>query len=194
VNQAVAASDRGDASASIVAPLGRFIRAASDLGHSGLLTAARVTTLQTLAAVAIQTVTGAVSNVSSGGSLPGAVAPESIASLRGDSLGTSQQEVTILDSASVEQRASVFQASRGRIDYLVPRGTAAGKAIAVITGSGTVISAVTLDVELVSPSLFTMSDGSTAAAVVQRVRPDGSQTYETATGPSILARRPTRWL
>ena len=86
VNQAVAASDRGDAPGSIVDPLVRFIRATNDLGRSGVLVRARVTTLQTLAAVAIQTVTGVTANVSTAGPTPGAVAPESIATLRGEAL------------------------------------------------------------------------------------------------------------
>ena len=87
--------------------------------------------------------------------------------------------MTIIDSTGAEQRASVFLASRGRIDYLVPRGTAAGKAVAVVSNSGAAVAAAMLDIELISPSLFTMPDGATAAAIVQRVKSDGSQSYET---------------
>jgi uncharacterized protein (TIGR03437 family) len=186
VNQAVAASDRDDAPGPAVELLVRFMRAANDLRRSGALTAAQVTTLHTLATAGAQAVTGPVMNRSSAGSIPGAVSAESIASLRGEALGGSQQELTILDSKGMERRASLFQPSQGGIDYLVPRETAAGSAVAIVSSSGAVVAAALLDIEAVSPGLFTLDDGSAAAAAVQRVKPDGSQTYEPVAGPIDL--------
>jgi len=186
VNQAVAASDHGDPPGSVVELLVEFMRTADVLGRSGVLTTAQVTVLYTLATAGVQAVTGPVMNQLATGSIPGAVAPESIASLRGEALAAPDAVIIILDSAGGERRASLFQNSPGRIDYLVPRGTATGKAVAFVSNRGAVIAAVLLDIEAISPGLFTLDDGSTASAAVQRVKPDGSGTYEPVVGPIDL--------
>jgi uncharacterized protein (TIGR03437 family) len=115
------------------------------------------------------------------GAVAGAVAPESIATLRGEALVGSQPELTIIDNTGSERRASLFSASPGHIDYLVPKGTATANAVAIVSRGGATIAGAMLDVEPIAPALFTMADGSTAAAALQRVKPNGSQSYAPVT-------------
>jgi uncharacterized protein (TIGR03437 family) len=43
-----------------------------------------------------------------------------------------------------------------------------------------------MDIDPVAPRLFTLSDGTTAAAAVQQVKADGSESYELVQGPIDL--------
>jgi uncharacterized protein (TIGR03437 family) len=197
VNQAIAASDRGDPARSVIEPLTSFIRAACDLRVQAQLSSAQAAALITLAAAGIQVVTGPVTNFSLAGMISGAVAPESIATLRGWALGGSGLQVAVIDNTGVERRASLFSTAPGQINYLVPRGTAAGKAVAIVSNDSGVLTASAIDIEPVAPGLFTLGDVSsyagidllTPVALVQRVRADGSQSLESLTdgidlGPS----------
>ena len=185
VNQAVAASDRGDAPGAIAEPLVRFVLAVADFGRRGVITLPQAVTLGTLAAVGIQRVTLPVTSFSAAGLTPGAVAPESIGALRGLDIRQTPQ-VTIIDSDGSEFNAGILGASVNGIDYLVPRGAAAGKAIAIVSTRDGVIGATTMEIEPVVPGLFTMADGAVPLAVVQRVKADGTQSYEAVQGPIDL--------
>ena len=92
-------------------------------------------------------------------------------------------QVAIFDSDGMERRASLFATSSGRIDYLVPRETAAGKAVAIVSNGGAPIAAIAMDIDPVAPRLFTLSDSTTAAAAVQRVKADRSESYGLVQGP-----------
>ena len=132
VNQAIASSDRGDPPGVTVAILVRFILTTAGLGLQGTLTGAQLTTLNTLATVGIQDLIGSAFNLFSAGPFPDAIAPESMASLRGVPIGRSEPRVSIIDSHGVERLATVIHASPTGIDYLVPEGTEAGKATVLV--------------------------------------------------------------
>ncbi|MFN0109328.1 MAG: putative Ig domain-containing protein, partial [Blastocatellia bacterium] len=87
--------------------------------------------------------------------------------------------VTITDSKGVERLAGLFFASPSQINYLLPAGLSEGIARVTITAGGKT-SVGLIDVAPIAPSLFTAnSDGrGIAAAVLLRVRADGSQSYE----------------
>jgi uncharacterized protein (TIGR03437 family) len=88
--------------------------------------------------------------------------------------------VTVTDSAGTERAASLFFASPGQINYLVPAETAAGLATVKVTRGGAVVAQGALQVETVSPGLFAANANGrgVAAAQVVRVRADGSQATE----------------
>jgi len=80
-------------------------------------------------------------------------------------------EVRIKDSAGVERLAGVLSAAPGKVEYVVPAGTANGRALASISVDGHVVSASPLDIDTVQPSLFY------AGAYLIRVR-DGVASME----------------
>ena len=94
--------------------------------------------------------------------------------------------VKITDSKGVERSAGLFFVSPTQINYLLPAGLAEGVARVTIA-SGNLGNGKTsiglIDVAPIAPSLFTAnSDGrGLAAAVLLRVRADGSQSYEAVT-------------
>ena len=125
----------------------------------------------------------------------GSVAPDSIATLFGSSLAPATEAATTLplpttlagasvnirDSSGVERAAQLFFVSGSQINFLVPSGASMGNASVTVTGPGgqPVING-TLIIDEVTPGLFAAnSTGSgLAAAVVLRVKADGSQVYE----------------
>ena len=182
VNQSIAAADRGDPPGQGIATLAQFIRTANDIGRRGQLTASQVTTLGTLASLGMQALTGPMTSLSAAGLVPGAVAPESIGAIRGLTSTGPHPQLTIVDSAGDELNAAIVATHADGIDYLVPRGAAMGKAIAIISSADGVIGATSMEIEPVAPSLFTTADGVTPAAVLQRVKANGSQSYEALSG------------
>jgi uncharacterized protein (TIGR03437 family) len=88
--------------------------------------------------------------------------------------------VKVRDSAGLEQMASLFFASPTQVNFLLPPEMALGPATVTVTcGDGT-ISTGSINVVAVAPGLFsTNANGSgLAAALLLRVRADGSQRYE----------------
>ncbi|MFN0111815.1 MAG: hypothetical protein ACKVZH_23400 [Blastocatellia bacterium] len=76
---------------------------------------------------------------------------------------------------------SCNKASPGQINYQVPAGTAPGKATVIINSRGTNNSTVgEVTISNVAPSLFAANSNGqgVAAAVLLRVKADGSQSYE----------------
>ncbi len=94
-------------------------------------------------------------------------------SLRGSSL-------LIRDSQGTERPAPLFFVSPGQVNFLLPSGTAVG--VATITANSTdgQFSLGTINVASVAPGLFsaTASGQGPAAAVVLRLKADGSQSFE----------------
>jgi endoglucanase len=95
-----------------------------------------------------------------------------------DSLSGVQLELT--DSAGAKVFAPLVYVSPGQVNYLVPAEVASGKLDLALTNNRIVVSRGTLEVDRVSPSLFSAnSDGrGIAAAQVVRVKADGTQVYE----------------
>lgn len=124
------------------------------------------------------------------------LASESIAALFGTQLATGTNAATglplptslagtrvgVTDSAGVERAASVFFVSPTQINFLVPAGSAPGTTMLNITSGNGMISRATTTLARVAPGLFAAnaSGQGPAAAVVLRVKADGSQTFETS--------------
>jgi uncharacterized protein (TIGR03437 family) len=88
--------------------------------------------------------------------------------------------VKVTDSVGNERPAPLFFVSPTQVNYQIPPGTAAGVASVTITREdGSIATGVAL-IKAVGPSLFTANgDGQgVAAALVLRVKADGSQSYE----------------
>ncbi|MEK7829791.1 MAG: N-acetylmuramoyl-L-alanine amidase, partial [Acidobacteriota bacterium] len=137
---------------------------------------------------------GAVASVSaasfSGSSLAGA----SIVAAFGDNLASAVQvgsssplpvslagtSVTVRDSANVEKLARLFFVSPGQINFLMPEGLATGAASILVTNGEGKLSAGTVNIAAVAPALFAANSNGrdVPAAVVLRIKADGSQIYE----------------
>jgi uncharacterized protein (TIGR03437 family) len=124
------------------------------------------------------------------------LAPDSLASALGENLSQSSLSngamapplklngtvVKVKDSACVERLAPLFFVSPAQVNYIVPSEVAGGVATVTIFNEAGTISAGTAQINSVAPSLFAANANGqgAAAAVVLRVRPDGSQSYEPA--------------
>ena len=88
--------------------------------------------------------------------------------------------VKVKDSLGVERQASLFFVSLTQVNYLIPKGTAVGMAEVAITNSSALTSYGQIQIVSSSPDIFAANaDGKgVAAALVQRVKADGSMTYE----------------
>ena len=122
------------------------------------------------------------------------VAPESIAAIFGTDLARDTSIVSTLplptellgtsvgvrDSKGVERLAFLFFISPGQINLQIPPGTATGRATLTATNAqGTSVSTNVL-IERTAPGLFSANANGqgVAAAVLVRVKPDGSQIFE----------------
>ncbi|MEK7830424.1 MAG: SBBP repeat-containing protein [Acidobacteriota bacterium] len=88
--------------------------------------------------------------------------------------------VKVMDSAGTERLAPLFFVSPGQVNFALPDGLANGQAQIAIIKNGVTVSTESKLVEPVSPGLFSAasSGAGIAAAVVLRVKTDGSQRYE----------------
>jgi uncharacterized protein (TIGR03437 family) len=157
---------------------------------------AAATTLSGLSfAAATLTISGrAVANVSAASYIGADAAADSIVSAFGNELATMTAtattpalpsllggtRVTMQDSAGQEMIAPLFFVSPMQVNYLVPAGLAEGLATVTITNAAGTISRGLLNLTRVAPAIFTAdaSGKGFAAADVQRVRRDGSSSYE----------------
>lgn len=100
----------------------------------------------------------------------GTVAPESIVAAFGTALASGP--VTVKDSAGVERKAEVLGSVSTQVNFVVPPGTATGRATVTI---GIAVGDVL--VEAVAPGLFSANANGkgVAAASAVRVKADGSQ-------------------
>jgi uncharacterized protein (TIGR03437 family) len=135
-----------------------------------------------------------ISSVSAASFAPTELAPESIAAGFGSRLATGTQTANavplpttllgstlkVRDSTGIERRASLFFVSPGQINFLIPAGTAPGLATVAVTAGDGVASLGSAMLAGVAPGLFAANANGqgVAAAVVLRVRADGSQSFE----------------
>jgi uncharacterized protein (TIGR03437 family) len=134
-------------------------------------------------------------SVTSGASYAaGKIAPDSIAVGFGAGVGvetTAAQSLPlpstlagtraiVWDSAGVMRDAALFFVSPGQVGFLVPAETAPGRATTLVTSPNGPVYSTISEVERVVPALFSASASGRgpAAAIVQRVRADGSQSIE----------------
>ena len=123
------------------------------------------------------------------------LAAESIATIFGDGLSGEAQlavtsplptemagvSVTVEDSKGVRRPSPLFFVSPTQINYQIPPGTAPGLA-AIIVDSPTGIATTTAQIENIAPGLFSANaSGKGAAAVLLRVKSDGTQVFESVT-------------
>lgn len=137
---------------------------------------------------------GAVAAVSAASFKASALASESIVALFGASLASSTQvamsaplptslggtSVTVRDSANNEKLAPLFFVSEGQINLLMPAGLASGEAAIIATNPDGRIARGTVNLASVAPAMFSANANGqgVAAAVVLRIKADGSQSYE----------------
>lgn len=137
---------------------------------------------------------GAVAGVSAASFKAGPLASESIVALFGAGLATSSQvattaplpislggtSVTVRDSANNEKLAPLFFVSEGQINFLMPAGLANGEATILVANADGRFARGTTTIARVAPALFSANANGegVAAAVVLRLRADGSQSYE----------------
>jgi uncharacterized protein (TIGR03437 family) len=122
----------------------------------------------------------------------GPLAPESIASLFGSGLATTQGSATTLplptslngaavnvqDAMGVMRTAPLFYVSPTQINFEIPAGTAIGNATVNVVTDSTNFSAP-LPIVGVAPGMFVLNgQGGLVAALVQRVHADGTQSLE----------------
>lgn len=89
--------------------------------------------------------------------------------------------VMVKDSAGAERLAPLFFVSPTQINYLLPKGTAAGLATITVAGSRGMVSG-TSQIAAVAPGLFAANANGrgAASAVILRVKPDGRRIYQPA--------------
>jgi uncharacterized protein (TIGR03437 family) len=103
----------------------------------------------------------------------GSVAPESIVAAYGD--GLANAAVSVKDSAGVERKAQVLGTAATQVNFVVPAGTAMGRAqMTAASATGDLL------VDTVAPGLFSANaDGKgVAAAAAAHIKSDGSQSSE----------------
>ncbi|MGH9840185.1 MAG: FG-GAP-like repeat-containing protein, partial [Blastocatellia bacterium] len=138
-----------------------------------------------------------VTNVSAANYRGEMLAPEGIVAAFGTGLATTTlaaatqplptqlagTAVRIRDSAGVERLAPLFFVSPTQVNYLMPAGTAAGAASVTIVAGDGATSVATVQVDAVSPGLFSAdaTGNGLAAAVLLRIKADNSQIYEAIT-------------
>ncbi len=154
-------------------------------GDGGSDTATSGATTQAIAALA---------NVSAA-SYSEEIASEAVASAFGSGLATTSlaalsvplptalagTSVKLKDSLGAERLAPLFYVSPTQVNYLIPAGTAPGLAMVTITSSDGKVAMGATNIAWVAPSLFSANSNGqgVAAAAIQRVRADGTQSYET---------------
>ncbi len=137
---------------------------------------------------------GAVASVSAASFNASALASASIVAAFGDNLSSSVEigsssplpvslagtSVTVRDSANVEKIARLFFVSPTQINFLMPEGLAAGTATVLVANGEGRLSAGTVTIAPVAPALFAANANGrdVPAAVVLRIKADGSQSYE----------------
>ena len=113
---------------------------------------------------------------------PSAVLPLSLG-------GTSIQ---IRDGAGVTKPATLSYASAGQLNFVVPAGLASGVATVKIQPEGGAEISASVNIASVAPAVFTLNAGGLAAALVLRVKEDGTrvteQVYQVDSGGAVVAK------
>lgn len=142
----------------------------------------------------VRNVAPPVASVSAASYITGTVAAESIVSGFGSNLATATLAanttplpetlggvtVTVKDVLGIERLAPLFFVSLTQINYQLPAGVAQGEGSLTIKQNGNVVASGLLQIAPVAPGLFTAdaSGRGLPAALVLRVKADGSQSYE----------------
>jgi uncharacterized protein (TIGR03437 family) len=88
-------------------------------------------------------------------------------------------EVVVRDAAGVDRNAPLFFVAPTQINYLIPIGTANGEATISVRRSGTVVAQGRVQIESVSPGLFTANASGTGVPSAVALRVVGAvQTFE----------------
>ncbi len=122
------------------------------------------------------------------------LAPESIIAVFGANLATATQAATtaqlptvlagasvrVKDNAGAERNAPLFFVSPTQLNALIPAGTLPGAATLNVYNGADLVASGPLTIATVAPSIFSANASGTgvAAAVVFRLRADGSQSVE----------------
>jgi len=107
-------------------------------------------------------------------------------------LGTS---VEITDSAGTARQAQLFAVAPTQINWLVPSGTAQGRAtVTVRSGTGSTVTGIA-DIAAISPGLYTANarGNGVASAFSLKVSFGGGQTQSLIFDPATLAPTPINW-
>ena len=129
-------------------------------------------------------------NVSAAGLNLGPVAPGSIVAAFGSHLATQTaaaanfwlpltlggDSVMVTASDGTTFPAPLYFVSPSQVNYLIPSGAAPGLATVSISSNGNVAATGQIDIEIVSPQLFTLNPANLAAANVIRVSASSQQT------------------
>ena len=88
--------------------------------------------------------------------------------------------VTVRDANGTTRNAPLFYVSPVQINAQIPAGTSLGTATLTALQGGTSVAQGTVAIETVAPGIFTANanGAGVAAAIIQRVRGEGSQSYE----------------
>ena len=140
------------------------------------------------------TIASSVASVSAASFLGVELAPDSIIAAFGVNLATSVEvaatsplptmlagtKVAVKDSAGVERLAPLFFVAPTQINYLMPPGTATGKATLTVTSGDNKISIGSPMIASVAPGLFTASASGVGlpAANIFRLKANGEQSTE----------------
>jgi uncharacterized protein (TIGR03437 family) len=91
-------------------------------------------------------------------------------------------EVRLRDSAGIERLAPLFYISPDQINYQVPFGTAIGQALITVMAGNVITAMGTVEIAPTAPGLFAANSNGqgVAAALIFRVKADGSESYEPA--------------
>jgi len=135
-----------------------------------------------------------VACVSAASFIGSSLAPESIVAAFGSGLANGTEmattqplpvtlagtKVSVLDSQGTERFAPLFFVSPAQINFQVPAGTAAGRALVTVIHDGETVAADSPQVELVSPGMFSVNANGQGLliAVALRLKADGSQSFE----------------
>ncbi len=142
----------------------------------------------------VATAAAVVTSVSAASFNDSELASESLAAAFGSELATRTEaantlplptllggtSVKIKDRNGIERLAPLFFVSPGQINYLVPRDTALGEATVTVTNRDGVISTGKVQIATSAPGLFAANANGqgVAAAVILRVKADGTQQFE----------------
>src|SRR5262249_32458971 len=88
--------------------------------------------------------------------------------------------VTVTDASGASAQAGLHYVSPYQINLLLPSTLAAGRAQISVMRNGTLVASGEIQVANTAPAMFTVNSAGfgLAAALLQRVKADGSQTYE----------------
>lgn len=136
----------------------------------------------------------AVTTTSAASYAAGTLAPEAIGALFGTGLAASAEsastatlpttlggvQLQVTDAAGTTRDAPLFFVSPAQINFQVPPGTSTGAATLTILRDGATVGQGTATIETVTPGLFAANANGqgVAAAVVLRVKADGTQSFE----------------